>query len=128
MTLIGRCRVRGVDDVGTIHVNWDCGSSLGVCYGEDSCSKITEQKPKQKKATPKKYMYAVDSFRWHNPQKSGTFFAPNYLAALKALAKPLPGVKIEERPYAQLTELQNTNQYIVIVKGPRQKKLFLLKR
>ncbi|MBR0160348.1 MAG: DUF4314 domain-containing protein [Oscillospiraceae bacterium] len=29
--------VTGVDDIGTIHVNWDCGSSLGVCYGEDSC-------------------------------------------------------------------------------------------
>lgn len=25
-----------VDDVGTIHVNWDCGSSLGVAYGMDS--------------------------------------------------------------------------------------------
>ncbi len=29
--------VTGVDDIGTIHVNWDCGSSLGVAYGEDSC-------------------------------------------------------------------------------------------
>ena len=29
-----------VDDIGTIHVNWDCGSSLGVCYGEDHCRKI----------------------------------------------------------------------------------------
>lgn len=29
--------VRAVDDTGTIHVNWDCGSSLGVVYGEDSC-------------------------------------------------------------------------------------------
>lgn len=26
-----------VDDVGTIHVRWDCGSRLGVAYGEDSC-------------------------------------------------------------------------------------------
>ena len=26
-----------VDDIGTIHVHWDCGSSLGVVYGEDSC-------------------------------------------------------------------------------------------
>lgn len=26
-----------VDDTGTIRVSWDCGSSLGVVYGEDSC-------------------------------------------------------------------------------------------
>ena len=31
-----------IDDVGTIHVSWDCGSSLGVVYGEDSCRKISE--------------------------------------------------------------------------------------
>ena len=29
--------VRFVDDMGTIHVQWDCGSSLGVAYGEDNC-------------------------------------------------------------------------------------------
>ena len=32
--------VIGVDDVGTIHVNWDNGSSLGVAYGEDDCRRI----------------------------------------------------------------------------------------
>jgi len=32
-----------VDDIGTIHVAWDCGSSLGVCYGEDSCEVIKEE-------------------------------------------------------------------------------------
>lgn len=31
-----------VDDIGTIHVNWDCGSSLGVVYGEDSCKVVTD--------------------------------------------------------------------------------------
>lgn len=38
------CRgtVMAVDDIGTIHVAWDCGSSLGVVYGEDSCRKISE--------------------------------------------------------------------------------------
>lgn len=35
-----RGTVTGVDDIGTIHVNWDCGSCLGVAYGEDSCRKI----------------------------------------------------------------------------------------
>ena len=32
--------VTGVDDIGTIHVSWDCGSALGIAYGEDSCRKI----------------------------------------------------------------------------------------
>ena len=34
--------VRCVDDAGTIHVSWDCGSSLGVVYGEDSCSPVID--------------------------------------------------------------------------------------
>lgn len=29
-----------VDDTGTIHVNWDNGSSLGVVYGEDRCRRV----------------------------------------------------------------------------------------
>lgn len=32
--------VIGVDDIGTIHVNWDCGSLLGVLYDVDKCKKI----------------------------------------------------------------------------------------
>lgn len=32
-----------VDDMGTIHVDWDCGSSLGVVIGEDSCTRIDEE-------------------------------------------------------------------------------------
>ena len=31
-----------VDDIGTIHVNWDCGSTLGVVFGEDECRRIKE--------------------------------------------------------------------------------------
>ena len=26
-----------VDDIGTIHVKWDTGSSLGIAYGADAC-------------------------------------------------------------------------------------------
>ncbi len=37
-----RGTVRCVDDTGTIFVNWDNGSGLGIVYGEDSCRKITE--------------------------------------------------------------------------------------
>ena len=32
-----RGTVTCVDDIGTIHVKWDTGSSLGVAYGEDQC-------------------------------------------------------------------------------------------
>ena len=43
--LVPGCKgtVRWVDDMGTIHVSWDCGSSLGIVYGEDSCRKVAEQ-------------------------------------------------------------------------------------
>jgi hypothetical protein len=37
-----RGTVVSVDDIGTIHVRWDCGSSLGVVYGEDRCRVIKE--------------------------------------------------------------------------------------
>ena len=33
--------VQFVDDTATIHVSWDCGSGLGIVYGEDSCKKIS---------------------------------------------------------------------------------------
>ena len=36
--------VKGVDDMGTIHVKWDCGSSLGVVFGEDACKKLDSVK------------------------------------------------------------------------------------
>ncbi len=29
-----------VDDIGTIHVRWDNGSSLGVAYGEDEIKRL----------------------------------------------------------------------------------------
>lgn len=32
--------VKGVDDIGTIHVDWQTGSSLGVLFMQDSCVKI----------------------------------------------------------------------------------------
>lgn len=33
-------RVIWVDDIGTIHVAWETGSSLGVAYGEDRCRRV----------------------------------------------------------------------------------------
>lgn len=35
--------VIGVDDIGTIHVSWDCGGSLGIAYGEDICQVIQQE-------------------------------------------------------------------------------------
>ena len=35
--------VFGVDDIGSIMVQWDTGSSLSVVYGEDSCRVIKEE-------------------------------------------------------------------------------------
>ena len=35
-----RGTVTVVDDIGTIHVNWDRGSTLGVVFGEDECKRI----------------------------------------------------------------------------------------
>ena len=35
--------VVSVDSIGTIHVSWDCGSSLGIVYGEDSCRRIDQK-------------------------------------------------------------------------------------
>ena len=32
--------VRHIDDMGTIHISWDCGSTLGAVYGEDIITKI----------------------------------------------------------------------------------------
>ena len=37
-----RGTVTMVDDIGTIHVNWDRGSTLGVVFGEDECRRIEE--------------------------------------------------------------------------------------
>ena len=36
-----------VDDIGTIHVAWDCGSTLGVAYGVDSCVVVDSEGGKQ---------------------------------------------------------------------------------
>lgn len=31
------------DDIGTIHVAWDCGGSLGIAYGENKCRLIQKE-------------------------------------------------------------------------------------
>ena len=43
--LVPGCRgtVTSVDSLGTIHVAWDCGSSLGIVYGVDRCRKLVKE-------------------------------------------------------------------------------------
>lgn len=36
--------VRGVDDIGSIMVSWDNGSSLSIAYCEDSCRRISDER------------------------------------------------------------------------------------
>ena len=37
-----RGTVVGVDDIGSIMVNWDNGSGLSIAYGEDECKVVAE--------------------------------------------------------------------------------------
>ena len=39
--------VMHVDDIGTIQIAWDCGSGLGVVYGEDLCTVVDTEGGKQ---------------------------------------------------------------------------------
>ena len=34
--------VEFVDNIGTIHISWDCGSGLGIVYGEDRIRIISQ--------------------------------------------------------------------------------------
>jgi hypothetical protein len=36
--------VIGVDDIGSIMISWDNGSSLSVAYGEDFCRRISDER------------------------------------------------------------------------------------
>ena len=36
--------VVGVDDIGSIMVRWDSGSSLSVAFGEDLCRRVEDDK------------------------------------------------------------------------------------
>lgn len=36
--------VRGVDDIGSIMVSWDNGSSISVAFDEDSCRRVLDER------------------------------------------------------------------------------------
>lgn len=50
-----RGTVKCVDDMGTIFVRWDCGSGLGLAYGEDSCRKLTEEELAEEQKTTEEH-------------------------------------------------------------------------
>ena len=35
-------KVVAVDDIGTIHIAWSTGSSLGIAWGQDSCRRVDD--------------------------------------------------------------------------------------
>ena len=40
-----RGRVEFIDDIGTVHITWDNGSTLGAAYGEDHIRLVPEPMP-----------------------------------------------------------------------------------
>lgn len=44
-----RGTVVAVDDIGTVHMRWDRGGSLGLVYGEDRFRKLTPEELEQEK-------------------------------------------------------------------------------
>lgn len=52
---IGTCgTVSYVDDIGSIFVNWDNGSTLALVYGVDKCEVVSNTKRVQGKKIPQK--------------------------------------------------------------------------
>lgn len=50
-----RGTVRCVDDMATIHIDWDNGSTLGVVYGEDHCRKLTNEELEEEQLSESNY-------------------------------------------------------------------------
>lgn len=50
-----RGTVRCVDDMATIHIDWDNGSTLGVVYGEDHCRKLTNEELEEEQLSDSNY-------------------------------------------------------------------------
>ena len=46
-----RGTVKFVDDMGTIHPQWDNGGTLGLIYGEDSFRKLTQEELEEESQT-----------------------------------------------------------------------------
>ena len=46
-----RGTVKFVDDMGTIHPQWDNGRTLGLIYGEDSFRKLTQEELEEESQT-----------------------------------------------------------------------------
>ena len=67
-----RGTVKFVDDMGTIHPQWDNGRTLGLIYGEDSFRKLTQEElepMKRRKPTKRRTKEEWDSECKARPQR-----------------------------------------------------------
>lgn len=61
--------VRGVDDIGSILIQWDNGSTLNVVYGEDICRIVN----------PIKTICYGQTREWNSTEEAVKFFAECYI-------------------------------------------------
>ena len=54
-----RGTVDHVDDMGTIHMRWDCGRSLGLVPGEDSFRKLPMEEMENEQGMDRRHQTAV---------------------------------------------------------------------
>ncbi|MCD8110236.1 MAG: DUF4314 domain-containing protein [Clostridiales bacterium] len=81
----GECR--GVDDAGNILVSWDCGSSLSVAYGADSCHRVaTEAEAKETLEHIGKGQYGTSPWMVRCPRCGRPAVVGNRLLALSRRA------------------------------------------
>lgn len=59
--------VTGVDDSGSIHVNWQNGSSLAVVYGEDECRKVADDREVTVEEILRRYLPGGKAFHFMTP-------------------------------------------------------------
>lgn len=59
--------VTGVDDSGSVHVNWQNGSSLAVVYGEDECRKVADENEVTVEELFRRYVSSRESFHFMTP-------------------------------------------------------------
>lgn len=103
LTTGSRGTVVAVDDIGTIHVKWDCGSSLGVCYGEDMCHVVTDEKLKE--GQMKIRIYQVD------PKKDACFRDMEFL---KSRLHRMPSPKDYTLAYEGIVEAKSLESLYAI--------------
>lgn len=72
--------VEHVDDIGTIFVKWDNGSSLGVAYGKDACC-IAQEDAESDGIDPVKTYCFGETQEWQSRKRAESFFIGAMLAS-----------------------------------------------